>query len=353
MSSDLFGSDDFMMFFSLHTLRNLKGGTMKFSLLRKQAGSPGWLLTIARLAFILTAVFLSVPASAAATRQKTFASPDKAVLALVDSLKKNDTVALAALFGPNSKKLVSSGDPVADRYRRQRFIEAYEESQRLDREGKKKAVLVVGKNEWPFPIPLVMNKNRWRFDTRAGMQEILNRRIGRNELDTIQTCLAIIDAEQEYAMNDYDGNGLRDYAARFWSDPGKKNGLYWQTGKGEAPSPLGELVAQAKATGYVKKKSGEGPSPYQGYLYRILTGQGKYAEGGAYDYMVKDHLLGGIAVIAYPARYGSSGVMTFIVNHDGIVYQKNLGRKTARIASTIKLFDPGPGWKKVEPPAAQ
>ena len=326
---------------------------MKLSLLREQAGSSRWLLTITRLTLIFTVLVLTIPASAATIKQKTFTSPEKAVLAFVDSLKKNDMIALTSLFGPNSKQLLSSGDPVDDQYRREHFLAEYEESQRLDWAGKKKAVLVIGKNEWPFPIPLVMNKNRWRFDTSAGIQEILNRRIGRNELDTIQTCLAIIDAEMEYAMNDDDGNGLLDYAAKFWSDPGKKNGLYWQTGEGEAPSPLGELVAEAKATGYTERKGKEGPSPYHGYLYRILTGQGKHAEGGAYDYMVRGHLLGGVAVIAYPAQYGASGVMTFIVNHDGVVYQKNLGRKTAETASAIKLFDPGPGWKKVESPAAK
>jgi hypothetical protein len=321
---------------------------MKLSLIRKQAGSPGWLLTIIRLALILTVVFLSIPASAATTKQKTFTSPEKAVQVFVDSLKKNDTATLKALFGPTSEQLISSGDPVADQYRRERFLAAYEESQRLDREGKNKAFLVVGKNEWPFPIPLVMNKNRWRFDTKAGIQEMLNRRIGANELDTIQTCLAFIDAQLEYAMNDYDGNGLHDYAAKFRSDPGKKNGLFWQTGEGEAPSPLGQLFAKAKAEGYTEKKSGEGPSPYHGYLYRILTGQGAHANGGAYDYMVKGHLLGGVALLAYPAQYGASGVMTFIVNHDGVVYQKDLGGKTAEIAAAMKLFDPGPDWKKIE-----
>jgi hypothetical protein len=326
---------------------------MKLSLLLEQARSSRWLLTITRLTLILTILVLTIPASAAPTKQKTFTSPEKAVLAFVDSLKKNDMIALTSLFGPNSKQLLSSGDPVDDQNRRERFLAEYKESQRLDWAGKKKAVLVIGKNEWPFPIPLVMNKNRWRFDTSSGIQEILNRRIGRNELDTIQTCLAIIDSEMEYAMNDYDGNGLLDYAAKFLSDPGKKNGLYWQTGEGETPSPLGELVVKAKATGYLNKKSGEGPSPYHGYLYRILTGQGKHAEGGAYDYMVRGHLLGGVAVIAYPAQYGASGVMTFIVNHDGVVYQKNLGRKTAETASAIKLFDPGPGWKKVELPEAK
>jgi len=325
---------------------------MKHTLLREQAGSPGWLFFITRLALILTAVFLSSSVSAATAKQKTFASPEKAVQALADSLKRNDTKTLRALFGPDSGKLVSSGDPVADRYRREQFIAAYEESQRFEQQGKN-TVLVIGKNEWPFPIPLVKSGKRWRFDTRAGMQEIINRRIGANELDTIQTCLAFIDAQLEYAMNDYDGNGHRDYAARFWSDPGTKNGLYWQTGEGEKPSPLGELFARAKFEGYAKKKSGEGPSPYHGYYYRILTGQGEHAKGGAQDYMVNGHLIGGVALVAYPAQYGASGVMTFIVNHEGIVYQKDLGKKTVEIASVIKAFDPGPDWKKVETPAAK
>jgi hypothetical protein len=328
---------------------------MKLSLIREQAGSPGWFRTIALLALIVATVFLSMPASAATIKQKTFISPEKAVQALVDAVKKKDKTALRAIFGPKSERLISSGDEVADRRLGERFLAAYEESHRLDLEGKNKAVLVIGKNEWPFSIPLVMNKKRWRFDSRAGMQEALNRRIGANELDTIQTCLAIMDAELEYAMNDYDGNGMREYAAKFWSDPGKKNGLYWETGEGEPPSPMGELLAKARSEGYShgEKKGKGGPSPYHGYLYRIITGQGEHAAGGAYDYMVNGRLLGGVAVVAYPAQYGASGVMTFIVNHDGVVYQKDLGRKTAEIASAIQLFDPGPGWTKVETPAAK
>jgi hypothetical protein len=326
---------------------------MKLSLIREQAGAPGWFRTIALLALIVTAVFLSMPASAATTKQKTFISPEEAVQALIDAVKKQDKTALRAIFGSKSERLISSGDEVADRRLGERFLAAYEESHRVDREGKNKAVLVIGKNEWPFSIPLVVNKKRWRFDSRAGMQEAMNRRIGANELDTIQTCLAIMDAQLEYAMNDYDGNGVLEYAAKFWSDPGKKNGLYWETGEGEAPSPLGELAAKAKAEGYTRKKGGEGPSPYHGYLYRIITGQGKDATGGAYDYMVNGRLLGGVALVAFPAQYGASGVMTFIVNHDGVVYQKDLGRNTAEIASAIQLFDPGPDWKKVEMPAAK
>lgn len=325
---------------------------MKLSLIREKAGSPGWLLTITRLALILTAVFLSVPAFAAATKQQTFTSPEQAVKALVDSLRKADKSAVKSILGPGSEQLIS-GDAVDDRRVRERFISAYDEMQRLDQEGKNKAILIIGKNEWPFPIPLVMSKNRWRFDTRAGIQEIINRRIGANELDTIQTCLAFIDAQLEYAMNDYDGDGLPEYAVKFRSDPGKKNGLYWQTAAGETPSPLGELFARARAEGYAERKSGEGPAPYHGYFYRILTAQGEHANGGAYDYMVNGNLIGGVALVAYPAQYGASGVMTFIVNHDGVVYQKDLGAKTAGIASAMKLYDPGPGWKKVEIPAAQ
>ncbi len=325
---------------------------MKFSMLREQAGPPGWLRMITRLALILTAVFLSVPSLAATARQKTFDSPEKAVHALVNSLKKADRASVKVILGPGSEKLIS-GDEIADRRIRERFLSAYDEMQRLDREGKSRAVLVIGQNEWPFPIPIVRKNKRWRFDTQAGIQEIINRRIGANELDTIQTCLAFIDAELEYAMNDYPGNGMREYAARFWSDPGKKNGLYWQTAEGEEPSPLGELFAKARSEGYAEKKSGEGPSPFHGYFYRILTAQGEQANGGAYDYLVNGHLIGGVALIAYPAKYGVSGIMSFIVNHEGIVYQKDLGRKTAETASVLKLFNPGPGWKKVELPETQ
>lgn len=322
---------------------------MKFSIIREQSGFHGWLRMIVWPALFLSAVFLSVPSSAATAKQKTFASPEKAVEALVGSLKKADRASVKALLGPGSEKLIS-GDEIADRRVRERFLSAYDEMQRLDREGKSRAILVIGRNEWPFPIPIVKKNKRWLFDTRAGIQEILNRRIGANELDTIQTCLAFIDAELEYVMNDYDGNGIREYAARFWSDPGKKNGLYWQTAEGEDPSPLGVLFAKAKSEGYAEKKGGEGSSPYHGYFYRILTAQGDHANGGASDYMVNGQMIGGVALVAYPAKYGVSGVMTFIVNHEGIVYQKDMGPKTSETASAMKAFDPGPGWNRVETP---
>jgi hypothetical protein len=325
---------------------------MKLFVNRRKTGFSAWLIAITQIVLIFAA-FLPVSASSAATKQIMFESPEKAVMAFVHSLEKDDLASLEAILGPNSEQLVSSGDPVADRSRRQRFLSAYAESHRLDREGKGKVMLVVGKNEWPFPIPLVMQKNLWRFDTPAGRVEILNRRIGRNELETIQTCLAIVDAQREYAMNQYGGSGALVYAPRFASDPGTKNGLFWETKEGEEQSPMGELVAKARAEGYNPKGGAGEAAPYHGYLYRMMTGQGKNAEGGAYDYMVRGHMLGGFAVVAYPAAYGSSGVMTFIVNHDGIVYQKDLGPKTAEIASSMQLFDPGPGWKKVEAPTAK
>ena len=189
-----------------------------------------------------------------------------------------------------------------------------------------------------FPIPLVKKGEVWSFDTDKGREEILNRRIGENELSTIQTMLAIVDAEREYAMKDDDSDGVPEYAQKFLSDPGKKNGLYWETKEGEEPSPLGPAAAQAKKEGY--KKSGDKPIPFHGYYYRILKAQGKNAAGGAYDYVVKGKMIGGFAVVASPAKYGNSGVMTFLVNHDGVVYQKDLGKKTEQAARQHKEIRP-------------
>jgi hypothetical protein len=206
--------------------------------------------------------------------------------------------------------------------------------------------LIVGKNEWPFAIPLVQKNGRWIFDTAAGKEEILNRRIGRDELDTIQTMLAIVDAQREYARETYE-NGVREYAQKFASDPGTKNGLFWEAKEGEAASPLGPLIAEAREEGYFAKQSG-GPVPYHGYYYRMLTGQGEHAEEGAYSYIVNGKMIGGFAVVAYPADYGNSGVMTFIVNHDGVVYQEDLGPDTEQEAMAMKLFDPDKTWTKVK-----
>ena len=283
----------------------------------------------------------------AAPKQKVFATGERGVNAFVKALRENNKEELLAIFGTDANELVSSGDEVADRQRREMFVKAYDEQNSIAPEGDK-LVLIVGKNAWPFPIPLVKQEGQWVFDTAAGKEEILNRRIGRNELDTIQVMLAIIDAEREYAMKSHDSNGLLVYAQKFKSDPGKKNGLYWETKEGEEPSPLGLFAAKAKEEGYFGEKPSEKPQPYHGYFYRILTAQGTNAPGGAFDYIVNGKMIGGFAVVAYPAEYGNSGVMTFIVNHDGVVYQKDLEEDTEKESQAIKLFDPDKTWAKVQ-----
>jgi len=292
------------------------------------------------------ALLVMAPMALAATEaQKSFASPEAGVTALVEAVQANDQPTLRAIFGPDGSKLLSSGDAVADEKSREVFLKAYGEANRLVHEGDQRATLVIGKDEWPMPIPLVQSKDGWRFDTRQGEKEILARRIGRNELAAIKVCLAIVDAEREYAALDLDGDGIPEYAPKFVSAPGKRDGLYWPTKADERLSPLGPLLAAAASEGY--PGSGARPlAPYHGYVYRILTKQGKDAPGGAYDYFVKGKMIGGLAVIAYPARYGASGVMSFMVNHDGVVYEKNLGKNTGAIASKMTAFNPDASWKR-------
>ena len=280
-------------------------------------------------------------------KQRTFASPEEAVEALVTALRSNDVNALEAIFGPGSRDLIMSGDPVKDQSGRERFLKFYDEKNRLE-ETADKVFLSVGDDDWPLPIPIVKRDALWRFDAKEGMDEILARRIGRNELSVIQVCLAYVDAQREYVIKDRDTDSLLEYAQKFRSDPGKKNGLYWNVKEGEEQSPLGPLVAAAHEKGYTAKQSGGKPVPYHGYYYRILKAQGKNATGGAYDYMVNGQMIGGFALVAYPARYVSSGVMTFIVNHDGVVYEKDLSDNTENAALAMKLFNPDGTWKKVE-----
>ena len=280
--------------------------------------------------------------------QKAFASPEEAAKALVAAASAEDVNELLAVLGPAGDPLISSGDEVADRQGRERFVRMYEEKNQIVKEGDEKAVLEVGNEAWPVPIPMVKAGGEWRFDTKEGKEEIINRRIGKNELSAIQVCLAYVDAQREYATKDRDRNGLLEYAQKFGSEPGKKDGLYWQAKEGEEPSPLGPLAAQARTEGYTKKKAGDKPSPYHGYFYKILKAQGKNAPGGAHSYVVKDKMIGGFALVAYPAIYGTSGIMTFIVNHDGVVYEKDLGKKTESLAKAMTTFDPDKSWRKIE-----
>ncbi len=282
------------------------------------------------------------------TQQKSFKSPGEAVKALMDAVKGDDTKDLLMIFGPAGKELISSGDEIADKTGRDLFLKVYEETNKLVNENDKKVILFVGNKEWPFPIPIVKKDENWLFDTKAGKEEILNRRIGRNELNAVQVCLAYVDAQREYVLKDRDGDKLMEYAQRFMSEKGKKNGLYWETKEGEEQSPLGPLVANAAKEGYTGKKSGGKPTPYHGYHYKILKAQGKNAKGGEYDYTIKGKMIGGFALVAYPAEYGSSGVMTFIVNQDGVVYEKDLGKDTEKTAASIKKFDPDKTWKEVD-----
>jgi len=253
------------------------------------------------------------------------------------------------VLGQDGQDIISSGDKVSDDAVRARFVASYDAKHQVAMEGDSNAVLVIGDNDYPFPIPLHRNKNgTWSFDTDEGRIEVLARRIGHNELDAIQTCLAYVDAQNDYAAKDR-GAGIGAYAQRFISTEGKKDGLYWPTAQGEEESPLGPLFAAASAQGY---HAGQGRTPYHGYYYKILTKQGPAAAGGAVDYVVNGKMFGGFALAAYPAEYRNSGVMTFIVNHDGTVFQKDLGPKTDQIAEAITAFNPDKGWTRVEPAQA-
>jgi hypothetical protein len=276
--------------------------------------------------------------------QREFDTPEAAASALVDALRKNDQKALLDILGVEGKALISSGDAVSDRNARERFVGLYDEKHNLEAGGGK-IVIVVGNNDFPMPIPIVPDGPSWRFDTAAGKEEILNRRIGQNELNTIQVCLAYVDAQHEYYASDPDHDNLLQFAEKFLSSPGKRDGLYWPTKPSEPPSPLGDLVVKARGEGYSRRS--DKPIPYWGYYYRILTAQGKDAPGGAYDYKAHGRMIGGFALVAYPAQYGVSGIMTFLVNHDGVVYQKDLGPNSSAIARAMKTFDPDGSWKKV------
>ena len=299
----------------------------------------------ARIATMLFAgVVVAAVAHAAPPAPRTFATPDEAASALVQAVKANDRAAVLAVLG-NAGEWISSGDAAADRATADNFLAEYERKHAIVPDGEK-ATLTVGDEDFPFAFPLVKANDRWRFDSVAGKDELLRRRIGGNELGAIQVLEAIVDAQREYASEDRTGIGVPTYAQRFASTAGKRDGLYWPVKAGEPPSPLGELVAQAAGEGYVKDK--KSLTPYHGYHYRMLKGQGKNAGSGAYDYVVRGRAIGGFAVVAWPAKYGNSGIMTFMVNQDGKVYQADLGPGTPQKAAKLQRFDPAPPWKPVE-----
>jgi hypothetical protein len=301
-------------------------------------------INVVRLVLVAAAVAVAA-CSVFRTSQRTFNTPEDAVKALVDAAKAEDLGEVVKLFGPDSKDLIDTSDPATAKRNREVFTIAAAERWQLTDQADGSKVLVVGNESWPFPIPLVKDGTSWRFDTEEGKEEILKRRIGRNELDVIQVCLAYVDAQREYYLRNPQRDALLQYAARFMSTPGKRDGLYWETTADEPTSPLGLFLVQARAEGY--QHTASHPIAYHGYYYKILTGQGPNASGGAYDYVVRGKMIGGFAMVAYPAQYGLSGIMTFIVNHDGVVYQKDLGPDTTAMAQSITKFDPDETWEKL------
>ncbi len=283
-----------------------------------------------------------------AASEKLFSSPEDALQALVQAVKAKDRVALDQIFGPAAKEL-RSGDEVQAATEFEQFAKHLAERTELVKENDSKVVLHVGNDNWPFPIPIVRNDDQWFFDTVAGKEEILNRRIGEDELTTILVCRTYVKAQREYGLKDWSGNGVLAYAQKLRSDPGRKNGLFWKAAPGEELSPLGEFVAQARMEGYKKGKSlfKEQPVPFHGYYFRILTRQGKYAPGGKYNYVINGNMVAGFGLVAFPSNWGKSGVMTFIVNQQGKVYQKNLGPNTTKIARDMKSYDPDKTWTPV------
>ncbi|MGA2508887.1 MAG: DUF2950 domain-containing protein [Candidatus Acidiferrales bacterium] len=293
---------------------------------------------LAAVAILLTGCF-AARSVAQEPGQKTFSSAEDASNALVTAAESNDEKALLDILGPDAKQIVSSGDDTEDSQNRASFVQRYQEMHRLVKEPDGTTTLYTGAENWPMPIPLVNKGNSWYFDTETGKKEVLYRRVGRNELSTIRVCQQLVAAEKEYysAQND-------EYAQKFFSDEGQHNGLYWKAADGQPQSPIGPLVASAVAEGY--KGQDETSAPYRGYYYRILTRQGPNAPGGAKSYVVNGKMTGGFAFLAYPAEYRSSGVMTFIVGADGVVYRKDLGKSTAVLAKAMKDYNPNSSWQK-------
>ena len=299
----------------------------------------------------LIALGLAILFAAACNRapeQAKFATPDEAAAALLQALKADNPAKMQEIFGREGIEAVASGDPVSDRHDREVIALAMEQSWRWAPRGEDAKELIVGDEQWPFPVPLVKTGNAWQFDSEEGKEEVLARRIGRNELGTIDVCRAYVDLQREYASQPHDGKPAGLFAQRLRSSPGRQDGLYWQRKPGERRSPLGDLVAEAAAEGYEPDKPAS--SPFWGYHFRILTAQGPAAPGGKKSYVVNGDMTGGFALVAYPAKYAFSGVMTFMVGQDGVVYQKDLGEDTAVQAPRLAEFDPDKSWTAVQVP---
>jgi hypothetical protein len=314
-------------------------------------GSSRWRRWRRRRGFYSTAVAVAfglvlIAASPiwAAQTSVTFATPEEAVTALRTAVNSPDSKPLRDLFGPAASEIIAS-DEVQAKNDQAAFAQAFNVTNRLVHESERKCVLEVGPSSWPFPVPIVQKESRWVFDGAAGKDELVNRRIGQDELSTLKTLRACVEAQREYASEDRDGDDVLEFAPRFTSSPGNKDGLFWEPELDGSLSPLGPLVAAAQAEGY-EKLSGEDPAPqpYHGYFLRILTRQGKHAAGGKYDYIINGHMIGGFAFLAWPADYGNSGIMTFLVNQRGKVYQKDLGPRTSRVAKSITEYDPDKSW---------
>ncbi len=339
------------------------------------------LMKVLAFGLCLTFVLAVAPNSARGDESKAFASPEEAASALVDAVRKEDRDGVLAILGSESEEWIVSGDPIQDKQDVERFIAAYDQKNGIEKEGDGMADLVVGDDNFPFPFPIVKTAKGWTFDPELGKEELLNRRIGRNELSTIQVLLAVSDAQFDYASVDRNGDGTLEYAEYIISSEGQRNGLYWPIKEGQPLSPLGPLVADAVREGYgedatdeevepetteaeagtaqAAEKAGEGseetvgdaddePQPYHGYHFRLLTKQSANAPGDAQNYIVNGKMIGGFAVLAYPATYGNSGVMTFMINHEGMIYDADFGPDTEDIVDSIDSFDPGEGWEKVE-----
>ena len=289
---------------------------------------------------------LVLPVSAQEVKQKVFGSPEEAMKALAETVQAGDREGVLAVLGPEGEDIIDSGDKVQDKDTQDRFVKAYQERVDYVKEKEDRVSVIIGNDNWPFPIPIMKRGEGWVFDTKVGREEMLNRRIGRNELSTIRVCLGYVEAQLEYASTDREQDGIIQYAQKFASDKYRRNGLYWEAAEGEIPSSLGPFAVKAAAEGY--RRAGDKPTPYHGYYFKILKGQGKNAPGGAFSYVINGHMVAGFALVAWPAEYAVSGVMTFIVNQNGTVYEKDLGPKTEAIVKAMTLYNPDRTWRRAQ-----